>query len=166
MKTIKGVVWPLIPYSDQTQDFLNTSAGPFEKQNVSSIRFWHWLGTDQIGRDVLAGMLYGTRVAFTVGILAMALATIIGLFFGILAGFFGDNTLYVSRGKLITISLSFIASIFYGFIARSFVLSESSGYLQILISLLIVTTIIGLGWLIGLGFERSILFKKSNKSSR
>ena len=49
------------------------------------------LGTDHLGRDVLARVLYGARVSLTVGIAAMATATVIGVAVGLLAGFYGGK---------------------------------------------------------------------------
>lgn len=49
----------------------------------------HWLGTDQIGRDILSRLLYGTRVSLTVGLLSTLLATGIGTVLGLVAGYFG-----------------------------------------------------------------------------
>jgi peptide/nickel transport system permease protein len=47
------------------------------------------LGTDQLGRDVTAQLLYGARVSLTVGIGAAAVATMIGVGVGVCAGYFG-----------------------------------------------------------------------------
>jgi peptide/nickel transport system permease protein len=49
----------------------------------------HLLGTDRSGRDVLARLIHGTRISLAVGIVAMSIATLIGLFLGALAGYFG-----------------------------------------------------------------------------
>ncbi|WP_158818928.1 ABC transporter permease [Methylocapsa sp. S129] len=49
------------------------------------------LGTDEQGRDILSRMLYGGRVSLTMGILPVALATIIGGLFGVVAGYFGGK---------------------------------------------------------------------------
>jgi peptide/nickel transport system permease protein len=53
---------------------------------------WHWLGTDTNGRDVLARMVYGARVSMLIGLLAVALYTLIGVITGALAGYFGGWT--------------------------------------------------------------------------
>ena len=57
-------------------DFLSLSTPPDEK---------HWLGTDVLGRDILARVLYGARVSLTVGICAPAVGLLIGLTLGMLA---------------------------------------------------------------------------------
>lgn len=48
----------------------------------------HWLGTDQIGRDVLSRLLYGMRVSILVGIVTTFISTVIGVVLGLLAGYF------------------------------------------------------------------------------
>ena len=49
----------------------------------------HWLGTDQIGRDVLSRMLYGARVSLAVGFVSVGIATVIGIALGAAAGYHG-----------------------------------------------------------------------------
>jgi peptide/nickel transport system permease protein len=49
----------------------------------------HFLGTDLLGRDVLSRIIFGSRVSLKVGFVAVGLATLIGLFIGALAGYYG-----------------------------------------------------------------------------
>jgi peptide/nickel transport system permease protein len=49
----------------------------------------HWLGTDQLGRDMLSRIIYGSRVSLTVGLSSVVLAVFIGLPLGLIAGFYG-----------------------------------------------------------------------------
>lgn len=51
--------------------------------------FEHWLGTDEIGRDVLSRILYGARVAVLVVVVSTGLALVVGLAIGIVSGYFG-----------------------------------------------------------------------------
>src|SRR5262245_13904390 len=56
----------------------------------------HWMGTDDLGRDVLTRLLYGGRVSLSIGVLAAALGASLGTAVGALAGFYGralDNLL-------------------------------------------------------------------------
>jgi len=119
------VVWAPIPYSASTLDREHSNyVAPGDEQEVRSPRFRHWLGTDQLGRDVLAGMIAGTRTAMLVGIVAMSIATLIGVFLGALAGYFGDERFRLSRGRLLLNVLGLPLAYFYGFSARSFALEE------------------------------------------
>ena len=48
-----------------------------------------WLGTDQIGRDVLSRLLYASRISLLVGLASTAIAVAIGIVLGLLSGYFG-----------------------------------------------------------------------------
>lgn len=49
----------------------------------------HWLGTDQIGRDMLSRLLYATRISLLVGFMATIISTAIGVVLGLVSGYFG-----------------------------------------------------------------------------
>ncbi len=56
----------------------------------------HWLGTDDMGRDVLANVIAGSRISLLIGATATAISMIIGTLIGIVSGYFGkaiDNLL-------------------------------------------------------------------------
>ncbi|MBI4698643.1 MAG: ABC transporter permease [Nitrospirae bacterium] len=65
----------------------------------------HFLGTDDLGRDVLSRMIYGSKISLAVGFVAIGLATIIGIIVGALSGYYGG---WVDRGimRFIDIMLS------------------------------------------------------------
>jgi ABC-type dipeptide/oligopeptide/nickel transport system permease subunit len=52
----------------------------------------HWLGTDDMGRDIFSRNLFGIRVALGIGIAAVFLNTLIGTSLGLLAGYYGKKT--------------------------------------------------------------------------
>lgn len=52
----------------------------------------HWLGTDNLGRDVGLRLIQGARIAFIVGVATSILAIFLGTLFGLLGGYFGGKT--------------------------------------------------------------------------
>jgi peptide/nickel transport system permease protein len=65
--------------------------GPFKigggRLRAPSAQFW--LGTDHLGRDVLAGVLYGARTSLMVGLVSVSMAVAIGIVVGAIAGYYG-----------------------------------------------------------------------------
>ena len=82
IKTDRSVnkLMPLIPYSPYRTDLNSVMEAP-------GVR--HWMGTDDLGRDVASRMIHGSGVSLKVGIVAMGIALLIGLLAGSLAGFYG-----------------------------------------------------------------------------
>jgi peptide/nickel transport system permease protein len=77
----------LTPYDPIRQDLQNTLQPPSSA---------HWLGTDKLGRDVLARLLYGARVDLRIGFLAVLIPFVVGSVLGAIAGYFGgwlDNVI-------------------------------------------------------------------------
>lgn len=152
-------VWPPVPYLPQNLDFVNARKGPFDEQVVPSWRWRHWLGTDELGRDVLAGMIHASRIALSVGVVAMAIASVIGILLGSVAGFLGDEKVVSRVGTLVGVVLGVFFGIFYGFGVRGFELMQALGrsfgdfIIQLCISLAIVAGIVWLGVFVG----RSVL---------
>lgn len=52
----------------------------------------HLFGTDEFGRDVLSRCIYGCRISISVGIVSQVIASVIGYFMGVCAGYFGKKT--------------------------------------------------------------------------
>ena len=140
-----------IPYSPQNLDLKNKDyKSPLVEQDVESSAWRHHLGTDNLGRDVLAGMVHGTRTAMLVGIISMSISVIIGIFFGALAGYFGDKGLQMSRGRFWLSIFGLLLGIYYAFGVRSFYLSKALAagmgvfLIQLIISLVMLIGILTL----------------------
>lgn len=72
---------------------LNKDISAVDLYNISSPPGGeHLLGTDELGRDVLARLMYGGRISLIVGVIATLLQVIIGVVLGTLAGYFGGIT--------------------------------------------------------------------------
>jgi peptide/nickel transport system permease protein len=71
----------LLPFDDTYIDIMNRFASPLTGAHV--------LGTDELGRDVLARLMMGGRVSLSIGIVAMVIAMAVGILVGTFAGFYG-----------------------------------------------------------------------------
>jgi peptide/nickel transport system permease protein len=69
-----------VPFSPNSVDLRARLTGPADG---------HLLGTDDLGRDVLARLIHGARVSLTVGLLATLIAVLVGSCFGAIAGYYG-----------------------------------------------------------------------------
>lgn len=116
-------VYPPMPYSYRDGDIAKPLAPPSAE---------HWLGTDAAGCDVLARMIYGTRVSLTVGIFAVALYCTFGTVVGALAGFFGGriDTLLM---RLVEVVIC-IPSMFLVLAVASFITERSIFHIMIIIA--------------------------------
>ena len=72
----------LAPYGENEQDLLGVLA-PASPE--------HWLGTDQIGRDLLSRIVLGARFTLTAAIVSVVLAASVGATLGLVAGYFGGR---------------------------------------------------------------------------
>ena len=73
--------------------FAPCPAGPYETSSdtYAPPSRTHWFGTDQVGRDVFARMIYGTRISLAVGILATMLSLFLGTAIGLFSGYRGGR---------------------------------------------------------------------------
>ena len=77
---VLAIIAPLIAPYEPTEISASFAAPPSAE---------HWLGTDQIGRDILSRLLYGMRVSLFVGVMATLVSTVIGTVLGLISGYFG-----------------------------------------------------------------------------
>ncbi len=76
--------WTLAPYSPTKQQVTNKLKPPSAE---------NWLGTDELGRDILSRVIYGGQASLTVGILAVAFALLTGTLLGLVAGYWSNSWL-------------------------------------------------------------------------
>lgn len=79
--TFLAVAAPLLTPYDPAKQALESA---FQRPSAA-----HPLGTDNLGRDILARIMYGGRYTLMIGILAVSLATVIGVPLGLISGYFG-----------------------------------------------------------------------------
>ncbi|MBN8990077.1 MAG: ABC transporter permease [Rhizobiales bacterium] len=77
-----------VPHDPFTQDLGNRLKPPFWMEGTQA---GHLLGTDQLGRDYLARLVYGARISLLIGIMTVITSGVIGITLGVLGGFFGGR---------------------------------------------------------------------------
>ncbi|MCB2407225.1 ABC transporter permease [Hymenobacter lucidus] len=74
-----------LPFAPDSPDLAAITQPPFSGT--------HWLGTDPMGRDSLAGLVFGARTVSLISVPAALIATLLGTLLGCLAGYWGNNRL-------------------------------------------------------------------------
>jgi peptide/nickel transport system permease protein len=96
---------PQDPYDLAVLDIMD---GRLEPGSVGGSGITHWLGTDDQGRDMLAGIMYGLRISLTVGAGSALIACLVGASLGMLAAYAGGRT-DTAIMRLVDLQLSFPA---------------------------------------------------------
>ena len=101
----------------------------YEEQNLDSRvappNARHWLGTDQLGRDLLSRILFGGRVSLMVGLCATAVSLTIGVLYGAIAGYMGgklDMVMMRTVDILYSLPLALFVILLMVLVGRSIVL--------------------------------------------
>jgi len=89
--------WPPVPFSPNSVSLGERLEAPGRV---------HLLGTDDLGRDILARMIHGARVSLTVGFFATAIALVVGSLLGAMAGYYGGASDWIVS-RLIEVVLCF-----------------------------------------------------------
>ncbi|MDA1302305.1 MAG: ABC transporter permease [Proteobacteria bacterium] len=77
------MIWPPIPFSYNTIDYYLPAPAPSPPSAT------HWFGTDNMGKDVAAQLIYGARLSFLFGLVLTVLSSVIGVCIGGVQGYFG-----------------------------------------------------------------------------
>ncbi|MBK8505632.1 MAG: hypothetical protein IPL46_27615 [Saprospiraceae bacterium] len=103
------VVFAPIPFNLQGFTKIESRLKPPGFKEESGIfKRVHWLGTEKLGRDVAAGIIYGCRKSIWIAFLTMTLAAFAGILFGASAGYWGNHfPLNFTRTGLPTLLLTF-----------------------------------------------------------
>lgn len=146
-------IMPPIPYSGSQLNSRDAARlSPLDEQSALGWRYRHWLGTDQLGRDVLAGIVDGCAIALKVGFFAVFLALILGVYVGLISGYFGDKGYKISPTSLILGALIKYLAIYYMIFP---VVSAASGMYYFIIFIIAALLL-----LLVLKYEPSISNKK------
>lgn len=96
----------IAPWDPMAPDWMALSAPPSAA---------HWMGTDDLGRDVLSRIIYGARISLYVGVLSVTLGMMVGIVLGLLAGYYGrwvdmlimrgSDVLFAFPGMLLAIAV-------------------------------------------------------------
>lgn len=78
---VLAIAAPILPIADPVA----TSWSAIRKAPSAA----HWLGTDDLGRDILSRMIYGARASLMAGVVSVMIAVVIGVPFGLISGYFG-----------------------------------------------------------------------------
>ncbi len=121
---------PQNPYDLAELDIMD---GRMEPGTVGGAGFTYWLGTDDQGRDMLSGILYGLRISLAVGAGSAFLAGLLGASLGLLAAYAGGKTDTLLM-RLVDLQLSFPAILS----ALMILAALGKGVLNVVIALIIV----------------------------
>jgi peptide/nickel transport system permease protein len=109
----------LLPHDPFTQDLMSRLEPPIWMEGGSTT---HWLGTDQLGRDYLARLVYGARISLLIGIAVTIASGLIGTALGIVGGFFGgrvdDAVMFLVTARL-SLPLVLVALAVVGLVGAS-----------------------------------------------
>ena len=101
----------------------------------------HWLGTDTYNRDVLSGLIHGSKIAIWVGLIASLLSALIGLLLGSLAGYYQNHTMKMNKYALLATML-FSLLVIYVFIWNPYFFYGSKPVFRIISWLLVIQSVV------------------------
>lgn len=125
-----SILRPLIPYSPYAADISQVLTPPLNGSHV--------LGTDKVGRDVLAGIVYGTGTALKVSVLSILLALIIAFIFGVVSGYYHERPMELNMTQLV--GLIFVTGLGMSYLWLELFSTNTSWVLVMLVLAMVVCT--------------------------
>jgi len=95
---VVGILAPVLAPHDPLQRAMRERLTPPSSK--------HWLGQDELGRDILSRIVYGARISLTIGIVSVGVGMALGVPWGLLSGFYGGKLDLISQ-RLLDILLAF-----------------------------------------------------------
>ena len=89
-------IFPPVPYGFGETDLVVREQPPNKK---------HWLGTDDVGSDVLCRLIHGSRISLSVGFVAVGISSVIGIFVGAMLGYFGGKVDFIGM-RIVEIAMA------------------------------------------------------------
>jgi len=121
---------PQNPYDLAQLDIMD---GRMEPGTVGGAGFTYWLGTDDQGRDMMSGIMYGLRISLTVGAGSALIACLVGMTLGLMAAYIGGRTDTVIM-RLVDLQLSFPSIL----VALMILAVLGKGVMNVVVALVIV----------------------------
>ncbi|WP_266205111.1 ABC transporter permease [Pontibacter kalidii] len=148
-----ALVLPLLhlPYAPNYLDLQHPFLAPF---TATAMESGHPLGTDGLGRDLLANVLFGARTAFLISLPVMLCAALVGMVLGTTAGYFGNRGLQQPLHRILRWVLSTPLLLYYGLYLPLKLYSWESGYRHVLLSFGLLLGLLILLWLLSEGLQR------------
>ncbi|PVY40147.1 ABC transporter permease [Pontibacter virosus] len=132
--------WLPLAYGPNELDLEQIYQAPFE-WGADAGKARHWLGTDGLGRDVLANTLYGARTAFAISLPVMAIASLIGLTLGAMAGLYGNRRLQMGRALLAALLFGLIPIAYYGIYLPALLSSQGATYADFILTSIVAVLV-------------------------
>ena len=137
-------IWPPVPWRAATLDPGRKNLRP-SLAAVPGDGRRNLLGTDQNGRDTLAGLINGSRVALFVGAGSLLVSLLIGVPVGAAAGFFGNGGLRIGLGSFIALIVGVFCGVMYAW--GSLLPLAGFGFLFFLMLPLCIMSFCGFAWM-------------------
>lgn len=140
---------PILPLKFQPNDLdlEHVFQAPFS-HTPSGETTRHLLGTDGIGRDVLANILYGAQTALFISFPVMLISSVIGILLGSYGAFYGDKTLRISTASTLLLLIAIPCALYLGLIVPIQAAAVNLEKQAILLSFIILAVILALLFLI------------------